>query len=205
MDARRTFPTGDRRTLRGFDFTAHVRRLALDMVTRTPDLAHIDLSRVAFSFAQARKRVSHGIQASLTPMRFESGSLTGWRRGRQWTVQRLIAADGTEMLYILTLYLPRFMDQPFEEKLATLVHELWHISPAFDGDLRRHAGRCYAHTSSQAAYDAEVDRVVERWLSLDPPQELYRFLRLNFDELERRHGGVYGQRIAIPKLIPVEC
>ena len=30
-----------------------------------------------------------------------------------------------------------FLDQTFEEKLVTVFHELYHISPAFDGDLRR--------------------------------------------------------------------
>ena len=193
------------RTDRGFDFTAHIRRLSGDMVGRLPELAHIDLARVAFSFAQARKRVDHGMQASLTPMRFEQGSLTTFRRGRRWTVQRVLDENGTEMLYILTLYLPRFMDQPFDEKIATVLHELWHISPKFDGDIRRHAGRCYAHTSSQAAYDAQVDRLVARWRSLDPPESLFAFLRLDFDELQRRHGSVYGLRVSSPKLIPVDC
>jgi hypothetical protein len=204
MDARRQV-LSHCETATGFDFTAHVRRLALDMVTRAPELAHIDLARVAFSFAQARKRVPHGMQASLTPMRFEGGSFTTQRRGRTWTVQRLKDPSGTEMLYILTLYLPRFMDQPFEEKLATLVHELWHISPEFNGDLRRHAGRCYAHSSSQAAYDVEVDRVVAHWRTLNPPEQLMAFLRLDFDELNRRYGRVFGARIATPKLIPVQC
>jgi len=192
-------------TERGFDFTAHVRRLASDMVGRVPELSHIDLARVAFSFAQARKRVDYGMQASLTPMRFEQGSLTTFRRGRRWTVQRVLDDAGTEMLYILTLYLPRFMDQPFDEKIATVLHELWHISPDFNGDIRRHAGRCYAHSSSQKAYDAQVDQLVARWHSLDPPALLSEFLRVDFDELQRRYGTVYGHRVPSPKLIPVDC
>ena len=204
MDRRRSAPKQPREQ-RGFDFTAHVRRLAADMVGRVPELSHIDLSRVAFSFAQARKRVDYGMQASLTPMRFEQGSLTTFRRGRRWTVQRVLDDAGTEMLYILTLYLPRFMDQPFEEKIATILHELWHIGPNFDGDIRRHAGRCYAHSSSHAAYDEQVDRLVDRWHSLNPPETLSAFLHLDFDELERRFGSVYGQRVPSPKLIPVDC
>ena len=37
----------------GFDFTGNVRRVIHDMIQRLPDLQHIDLSRVALSFAQA--------------------------------------------------------------------------------------------------------------------------------------------------------
>ena len=56
---------------------------------------------------------------------------------------------GVEMMYILKFYLPRFQNESFEEKLTTIFHELWHISGDFNGDIRRHAGRCYVHTSSE--------------------------------------------------------
>ena len=114
----------------GFDFTLHMRRLCEDMTDRLPELRHIDLSRVAISFSQARKNTRHGVFASLTPMRFADGRTHTVRRGRKWGVQRLQAASGREMLYILNFCLPRFLDLPFGEKLTTVVHELWHISPA---------------------------------------------------------------------------
>ena len=40
-------------------------RLCADMVGRLPELGHIDLDRVQVSFIQARKRVRHGLWASL--------------------------------------------------------------------------------------------------------------------------------------------
>ncbi len=87
------------------------------------------MSQVAVAFAQTRHQALHGLQAKLTPMRFEGGALTTRRRGRTWTVQRLFHGQ-REMLYILTFYLPRFLDQSFREKLITVFHELYHISPA---------------------------------------------------------------------------
>lgn len=188
----------------GFDFTFHMRSLADDVVRRLPDLRHIDLGRVAFSFSQTRKAVNHGLHASLTPLRFDGGSLETVRGGRKWTVQRVLDESGREMLYLLTFYVPRFLNQSFRHKLTTLVHELWHISPRFDGDLRRFGGRCYAHGASQKQYDAQVDALVDRWLSLDPPSSVYHFLRYDFRQLAHRHGKVYGARIRAPKLIPVE-
>jgi len=181
-----------------------MRLVCADIVTRMPQFSHIDLDGVAIAFAQTRKRTSHGLYASLTPMRFEGGSLTGRRNGREYTVQRLYDDDrGQEFLYILTFYLPRFMDMGFNDKLNTIFHELWHIGPDFDGDLRRHHGRCYAHTHSQKRYDTAMDRLVRGWLANSPPRHIYDFLECDFAQLHSRHGAIFGAKIPRPKLVPV--
>jgi hypothetical protein len=172
------------------------------MVARVEELAHIDLDRVAIRYCQTRKAVSHGIQASLTPLRFQEGSLYTTRRRRKWTIERLTDASGREMLYLLSFYLPRFQQLPFEEKLITVFHELWHIGPAFDGDIRRLPGRCHVHSARQCEYDAEMKKLADKWLALDPPRALHDFLHLDFRQLAQTHGGVYGLRIRTPRLIP---
>jgi hypothetical protein len=108
------------------------------------------------------------------------------------------------MLYILNFYLPRFLNLSLEAKLATIVHELWHVSPRFDGDLRRFGGRCYAHSGSQKRYDAHVTALAKRWLALKPPEPLYEFLRYDYRELASRYGRIYGQRFGTPRLVPAE-
>ncbi len=185
----------------GFDFTLHMRRLCADICGRLAELSHVRMDHVAIRFCQARKRVAHGLQATLAPLRFENGQRTTRRSGRLWAVQRLHDAVDREMLYLLSFYLPRFQDRPFEEKLTTVIHELWHISPRFDGDLRRHPGRCYAHSHSQVEYDARVRGLARKWLSFDPPRGTCDFLRSDFRQLTRRYGRVYGQTIPTPKLI----
>lgn len=186
---------------KGFNFTGRMRDVVQDMIDRLPELAHIDQRRIAMGFAQARKRTRHGVFATLTPMRFEGGSLTTKRRGKLYTVQRVFDGEGREFFYILSFYLPRFMEVDLSEKLVTILHELWHISPQFDGDLRRHPGRCYVHSHSQREYDARMKVLADRWLASNPPESLYDFLYLSFSELHQRYGGVYGVRIPHPKLI----
>ena len=185
----------------GFHFTDHIWRLCHDMTRRVPNLGHVDMSRVAVSFTQTRSAVQHGIYATLTPMRFAGGQLHTIRRGKQWGVQRLYDTSGREMLYILRFYLPRFLDLPFRQKLITTAHELWHISPRFDGDLRRFAGRCYAHSASKENYDAQATVFVDDYLATNPPESLYAFLRDSFRDLTVRHGRVFGTKIPAPKLI----
>jgi len=185
-----------------FDFTQSMVKLCEDVTNRHEAFMHIDMSRIAVCFAQARSRALHGLQAKLTPMRFESGSLTSVRRGLEWTVQRLYL-NQREMYYILTFYLPRFLDQSFQEKFITILHELYHISPEFDGDIRRFSGRCHVHTHSQKEYDEQMDQFAREYLMMNPPQELYSFLKHDFRTLSQMHGGVVGLQVPIPKLIPV--
>jgi hypothetical protein len=174
------------------------------MIGRLEALCHIDLAFVAISVTQARKNISHGMLASLTPLRFECGRQTMLRAGRHFRMERVLRPDGEEYLYLLTFYLPRFLNHAFEEKLTTVLHELWHISPRFDGDLRRHRGRCYAHGPSQRAYDAHAAALARQWLALDPPFHLYSFLQCSFEDLQREHGSVTGQRVRAPRVVALE-
>jgi len=186
-----------------FDFTLHVRRLCDDMIARLPELAHIDMSCVAVCFCQTRKAVAHGIFASLTPLRFKDGAATALRRGRPHAIQRVCDQAGQEMLYVLSVYLPRFQNLEFREKLITVLHELWHISPRFNGDIRRHEGRYHAHTHSQAEYDDQMGQLADAWLAQSPPPELWSFLCDDFPQLIGRHGGIVGLKIRRPRILPL--
>ena len=189
---------------RGVDFIFHVGRLCVDLASRLPELRHVDMSRVAIRYCQVRNAAAHGLQATLTPLRFEDGELYTQRAGRRWTIERLYDGSGREMLYLLSFYLPRFLNHSFEEKLTTVIHELWHISPSFNGDLRRLPGRCYAHGSSEREYHKQMEALAAKWLSLDPPADVHRFLRASFKQLQASHGGVFGARISTPRLIPTD-
>ncbi len=187
---------------RPFDFCGHIRRVCGDIARRCPELAHVDVTRILFAMTQARSGRTHGLQARVTPLRFRGGQLTRIRHGVAYQVQRYFV-DGKEMLYLISFCLPRFLDQGFEEKFVTLFHELYHISPAFDGDLRRHDGRCDIHTTSKKEYDAHMRRLAKQYLASRPDPVLYGFLRLGFAELCRRHGTVNSIAVPRPKMIPL--
>jgi hypothetical protein len=185
-----------------FDFCGHVRRLCGDVVRHCPELAHIDVSRLLFAMTQARSARAHGLQARVTPLRFRGGRLTRRRGGHTYQVQRYFV-DGREMLYLVTFCLPRFLDRPLHDKFVTLFHELYHIGPDFDGDLRRHEGRCAMHTHSKRRYDAHMSELARAYLGNGADQPLYSFLRLDFAQMEHRHGGVVGVVVPRPRLLPV--
>jgi predicted metallopeptidase len=186
-----------------FDFTRHIRRLCDDVVIRCDELAHIDVSRLLIAITQARSSKPYGLQARVTPLRFQGGRLTRRRRGVIYQVQRYFL-DSREFLYLVTFCLPRFLDQTFDDKLITLFHELYHIGPAFDGDLRRHQGRYALHTGSQKCYDQHMAKLKRQYLTRRPDPALFAFLHLDFGQLRHKHGSVAGVVVPRPKLIPLQ-
>ncbi len=185
-----------------FDFCTAVRHLCATISKQSESFRHIDVSRMLFTVSQARNGRVHGLQARVTPMRFAGGKMTHRLHGAEYMVQRF-RYDGHEILYVMSFCLPRFLNQDFDEKVVTLFHELYHISPSFDGDLRRHGGRYQVHTHSQKHYDDQMSHFARDYLRSATDPGAHAFLRLNFAQLRHRHGSIIGVTLPRPKLIPV--
>src|SRR5262245_31690350 len=170
----RVSPAGD--PANPFDFSAAMAVLCADVAERCEALRHIHMPRVLVSFTPSRNRSRYGLQARVTPLRFRNGALTRRHGATEYQVQRFFV-DGREMLYVLTFCLPRFLDQSFEEKLVTVFHELYHVSPVFDGDLRRHPGRYTVHSHSKDRYDRHMAELVEEYVADHPEPAVFEFLQ----------------------------
>ncbi len=187
---------------RPFDFSAAMLELCHDVSQRCETLQHVHMPRVLVSFTPCRNRSRYGLQARVTPLRFRDGALIRRQGKIEYQVQRFYV-DQREMLYVLTFCLPRFLDQSYEEKLITVFHELYHVSPEFDGDLRRHPGRYSVHSHSKDRYDGHMAELVKAYLTKHPEPKVHSFLRMNYNELCDRHGGIVGVVVPRPKLLPV--
>jgi hypothetical protein len=189
--------------LGGYDFSFNMSRLIGDIASRHEALSHLDPAKLLVTVTQARTGRKHGLQAKVTPLRFRHGHLTEVRRGRLFQVQRYLI-DGADVFYLVTFCLPRFLNQSFEEKLVTVFHELYHISPLCNGDLRRHHGRYCLHTHSQKGYDRQMYAWANDYLKSRPEPELFSFLKLNFDQLHSCHGAIQGVQVPMPKLVLID-
>jgi Putative phage metallopeptidase len=185
-----------------FHFCVHVQRLLKDIALRCADFRHLQAMRILVSVIQARGDSTHGLQARITPLRFPKGKLTRQLRGVPFHIQRYFLGEH-EFLYVLTFCLPRYLEQDFDQKIVTLFHELYHISPDFDGDLRRHGGRYHMHSHSQRDYDNQMVQYARSYLASRPDPNLHGFLRMNFAQLQARHGAVTGVVVPRPKIIPL--
>ncbi len=123
--------------------------LSTDICAKVPVLSHIDAGQVGFSLSFARNRRGSGTYAFIVPLRFEGGAVTKNMAGAPTPCPG--GSAGREALYLIYLLAPRFFDLPQRRKLHTIIHGLYHISPEFDGDLRRFPGRRWAHGPSREA------------------------------------------------------
>jgi predicted metallopeptidase len=117
------------------DLNRAIAQLIRDIARRMPEFSHVRASRIIVVAGEAR-RASRG---TVKPLAFAGGRSLEKTTGRRKPVVRV---KGRKMLYSITLRPLFFRDSTPRERVETILHELFHISPAFDGTLdrtRRHA------------------------------------------------------------------
>ncbi|PLY06152.1 MAG: hypothetical protein C0624_04520 [Desulfuromonas sp.] len=170
------------------------------LVATCEELAHINVDKLLFTFSRSRRPGRGGLLARITPLRGKAGSRQLERRNGRfletWEYPEF-KHEGREVLYLITLLLPRFFHLEPRERLTTLLHELWHISPACDGDIRRYPGARYAHGERHHGYDAQVEALTSRYL--DGGKELPALLTLTPEEWQQGIFKISGLRIRRPR------
>jgi hypothetical protein len=180
-----------------FNYTEALERLIADVVERVPEFGHVEVDRLLVACARSKDNGPIGSYAKIVPMRFEAGARER-RIGRHTYEMPPLRHHDREILYLIYFFMPRFGDLPYRQGLETVVHELFHISPCFDGDIRRFPGRNYAHGSSQKRFNAAVAALTERYLAAGEPTAA-AFLQMNTTELRRAHGSLMGRRVTLPR------
>jgi predicted metallopeptidase len=137
--------------------TLAVKRLVRDVAARLPELAHVRASRILVVAGEARR----ASRATIRP--FGAGG-TG-RHPR-------IELRGRAVRYVITLRPLWFLDSTPEERIDTILHELYHASLRFDGTL--HGGRRHARLPP-AAYQRRIRSLRERYLAVAPAEVVAPF------------------------------
>lgn len=185
------------------NLTASLERLVTDIVSRTDELSHISPSKLLICLSTTRNGGIHGVYAKIHPLRFSGGSASRTvRRGRKSYSCTMpdVKHNGEEMLYVIYFLFPRFFDLSLREKLITIFHELYHISPAFDGDIRRFPGRNYAHGSSTRKFNATMAILADRYMEQLQDEDLVEFLTFDVSSLRSRHRALVGRKLKTPRI-----
>ena len=115
------------------------------MARKLPELSHIQAARILFVAGEARR----GSRATIKPLKHAQVSL-----------------KGRKALYCVTLRPLFFRASSPEQRVATLLHELLHVSDTFDGEL--HHGRRHA-ALPQSRFKALLKPLVKRYLTIGDP------------------------------------
>jgi len=181
-----------------FDYAEAMRRLIVDIVETCDVFSHVKTTSLLVGCIRARNSDGRGLYARTVPLRFENGALTTQRRNKEFRVP-VVHHAGNEALYIVSFCLPRFQNLPFHDKLVTVFHELYHISPKCDGDIRRFKGANYVHTSSQEKYDDLMRQLATHYLQRTAKPELHEFLKLTYAQLSSTYDGIRMKIFKAPK------
>ena len=185
------------------NLTASLEAVIADIVCRVDELSHIDPARLLVAVAASRNGTRHRLFAKIHPLRFKGGDKSAEERSgrsRYLLTMPTIEHRGTEMLYLIYFLVPRFLDLPFQEKLVTIFHELYHISPAFDGDIRRFAGRNHAHGSSTKRYNQFMATLVDRYLKGLENSDHLEFLATDQSTLRENYRAIVARKLPAPRL-----
>lgn len=174
------------------DFNDSMARLVREVASKVEAFRHVRPEQVLVSATFARSSRRAGLLAYVLPLKYRAGSPVERRvrgtREYHWAMLPVVHG-GVEVLYIIYFMLPRFLHMTLREKLETVVHELYHISPEFNGDLRRFRGRSTLH-GTMKEYDATVKMLTDQFLSTPHDASTYAFLaprKLEPDQFEARH------------------
>ena len=123
-------PPVSSRAVARLNVTLAVKRLVRDVAARLPELSHVRAARVLVVAGEARR----ASRATIRPAHF---SETRARTGAARAEKPLIRVKGRKILYVVTLRPLWFLESTPRERIATIVHELYHASTRFDGTLHR--------------------------------------------------------------------
>lgn len=146
--------------------TRAVKRLVRDVARRVPELAHVKASRVLVVAGEARR----SSRATIRPAHF--GSTRQRVAGQGGAVKPLVRIKGRKILYVITLRPLWFVASNPSQRIATILHELYHASTRFDGTL--HSGRRHSRLPLRL-YNRRVRRLLRRYLVLAPTEVLAPF------------------------------
>jgi predicted metallopeptidase len=139
------------------DFTQAVRALIEHVARAWPEFRHIDASRIIVIAGEAR-RASRG---TVKPLCFSNGRRVD-SLGRR---KPLVKVHGVRMLYTITLRPLFFRRSTPRQRVATVLHELFHIAHAFDGTLDH--GRRHAHAGD--GFESQFAPLEKKaWKALPP-------------------------------------
>jgi len=173
-----------------------------DMIKSTDEFKSFDINKILVCCASNRKDSKGAIYGKLQPLRFKDGSEIIKHNNKYYTIPKIVLND-IEILYVLYLYIPKFFDMTAKDKINVMFHELYHISPEFNGDIRRMSNIKSAHGHSKKSFEEKYIQYASIYFNKINDTPFYTFLQMNFKEIEKQFKVIKYRRMKSikPKLL----
>ncbi len=185
------------------DLTENLSRIIREITESVPGFSHIDPSKTLVCLSTNRAGSGGCTFAKVVPSRFKGGAEKILHYGRWFRIPPVIY-NGIEQKYIIYFYMPRFFNLPPEEKLRVIFHELYHISPDFNGDIRRLGEVKAAHGHSKKHYDSQFENEKDLFHEKIKGTTMYRFLEYSSSDLMNKFSDIVALRLKVPKPVQVK-
>ena len=179
------------------NLTEYLEDVIADICKRMPEFSFItDPRRILVCLKRAANESKHGVFAKIVPMNFPSGLPYKEVKGNLYSMPQILTPHGP-VLYIIYFYLPRFLLQDFDKRILTIIHELYHISPEFDGTIRMFGGK--AHGNSLKVFNENLKPLVEKYSQQSIHLDL---LKADYKAILHTYT-ITGRTLTMPKAIRI--
>ena len=165
-----------------------------DIIKSTDEFKSFDINKILVCCASSRRDFKGAIYGKLQPLRFKDGSEIIKHNNKYYTIPKIVLND-IEILYVLYLYIPKFFDMTAKDKINVMFHELYHISPEFNGDIRRMSNIKSAHGHSKKSFEEKYIQYASTYFSKIHTTPFNGFLQMNFEEIEKQFKVIKYRRM----------
>ena len=165
-----------------------------DIIKSTDEFKSFDINKILVCCASNRKDSKGITYGKLQPLRFKDGSEIVQHNKSYYTIPKIVL-NNIEILYILYLYIPKFFELPINDKINVMFHELYHISPKFNGDIRRMGNIKSAHGHSKKSFEEKYIKYASKYFSKINETPFYSFLQMSFEYIETQFKVIKYRRM----------
>jgi len=165
-----------------------------DMVNSTEEFKSFDLNKILVCCASNRKDFRGATYGKLLPLRFKDGSDIIKHNGRFYTIPK-VKLNEVEILYIIYLYIPKFFNLSAKDKVNVMFHELYHINPEFNGDIRRMGKFKSAHGHSRKSFEEKYIEYADNFFRNIKETPYFNFLQMNSEDIQNQFKKIKYRRM----------
>ncbi len=189
--------------LKAINLSDFLHDLIADICRHTSFFSHIDTEKIHICISSNRAGGRGATFGKVVPLKFKGGEEVLYHRGKCYVMPK-IEVHSIRILYLIYFYMPRFTDLAPIEKLRVIFHELYHIHPEFNGDIRRFGKNGSAHGTSKKKFDTQFERELIAYSFAIRTTSVWDFLSLDTRGIFKNYQEVLSYRMKVPKPIILE-